>query len=305
MDSPEVLDKDSDSTLALIEEAIKKLHEVCIYTVDDLTLDNNKLKVLCKEIKTIDIKKDNFMKLSKIKKKNLDSFDIVLIRQDPPFNMKYLTATYLLEKIKGKTLVLNDPSSVRNSPEKLLVTNFYELMPPTLVSRNKKEINHFIETHEKCIIKPLYGNGGKDVFLSSISDPNLSVIIEKFLEQEEHFIIQKFIKGVSKGDKRILLINGEPVGAINRMPNKSEIRANLHIGGRAKKTTLSKKDLKICEKIKRTLQDKNLFFAGIDVIDNYLTEINVTSPTCIREINYFNKDNIAEKFWGGIEKKYF
>ena len=144
MDPPELLDKDSDSTLALIEEAIKKLHEVYIYTVDDLTLDDNRPKVLCKEVKNIDIKKNNFMKLSKIKKKNLDSFDIVLIRQDPPFNMKYLTATYFLEKIKEKTLVLNDPSSVRNSPEKLLVTNFYELMPPTLVSRNKKEINYFI-----------------------------------------------------------------------------------------------------------------------------------------------------------------
>jgi glutathione synthase len=305
MDPHELLDKHTDSTFALIEAAIKKSYKVHIYTVDDLTLENNDLRVFCKEVKGIDINKIDFLKLSEKKTKTLQSFDVILIRQDPPFNMKYLTATYLLEKVQGKTIVLNNPSSIRNSPEKLLVTNFYDLMPPTIISRNEIEIQSFLKVHKECIIKPLYGNGGKDVFFSSINDPNLSVIIEKFLEQEEHFIIQKFIKGVSKGDKRILLINGEPVGAINRVPNKSEIRANLHIGGKAKKTTLSKQDLKICGKIKKTLQEKELFFAGIDVIDSYLTEINVTSPTCIREIDYFNRDNIASKFWKSVIKKYF
>ena len=282
MDPHELLDKHADSTFALIEAAIKKSYKVHIY-----------------------INKIDFLKLSEKKTKTLQSFDVILIRQDPPFNMKYLTATYLLEKVQGKTIVLNNPSSIRNSPEKLLVTNFYDLMPPTIISRNEIEIQNFLKVHKECIIKPLYGNGGKDVFFSFINDPNLSVILEKFLEQEEHFIIQKFIKGVSKGDKRILLINGEPVGAINRIPNKSEIRANLHIGGSAKKTTLSKKDLKICRKIKKTLQEKELFFAGIDIIDSYLTEINVTSPTCIREIDYFNRDNIASKFWKSVIKKYF
>ncbi|RPH03821.1 MAG: glutathione synthase [Alphaproteobacteria bacterium TMED93] len=305
MDPHELLDKNADSTFALIEAAIEKSYKVYIYTVDDLTLENNDLKAFCKEVKDIDINKIDFIKLSEKKRKTLKSFDVILIRQDPPFNMKYLTATYLLEKVPGKTIVLNNPSSIRNSPEKLLVTNFYDLMPPTIISRNEIEIQNFLKIHKECIIKPLYGNGGKDVFFSSINDPNLSVIIEKFLEQEEHFIIQKFIKRVSKGDKRILLINGEPVGAINRVPNKSEIRANLHIGGRAKKTNLSKNDLKICKKIKKTLQEKELFFAGIDVIDSYLTEINVTSPTCIREIDYFNRDNIAGKFWKSVIKKYF
>ncbi len=305
MDPHELLDKQADSTFALIEAAIKKSYKVHIYTVDDLTLEKNDLKVFCKEVKDIDINKIDFIKLSEKKRKSLKSFDVILIRQDPPFNMKYLTATYLLEKVQGKTIVLNKPSSIRNSPEKLLVTNFYDLMPPTIISRNEIEIQNFLEVHKECIIKPLYGNGGKDVFFTSIDDPNLSVIIEKFLEQEEHFIIQKFIKGVSKGDKRILLINGDPVGAINRVPNKSEIRANLHIGGRAKKTTLSKNDLKICRRIKKTLQEKELFFAGIDVIDSYLTEINVTSPTCIREIDYFNRDNIAGKFWKSVIKIYF
>ena len=185
----------------------------------------------------------------------------MLIRQDPPFNMKYITATYLLEKISSKTLVLSNPSSIRNSPEKLLVTDFYNLMPPTLVTRNIKDINNFLSIHKKCIIKPLYGNGGKDVFLSSLNDPNLSVIIEKFMEHEEHFIIQKFINGVSKGDKRILLINGEPVGAINRIPNKKQIRANLHIGGRAIKTKLAKEDLVICKKIKNSTRKKSFLLA--------------------------------------------
>ena len=305
MDPHELLDKHADSTFALIEAAIEKSYKVYIYTVDDLTLENNDLKAFCKEVKDININKVDFIKLSEKKRKTLKSFDVILIRQDPPFNMKYLTSTYLLEKVQDKTIVLNKPSSIRNSPEKLLVTNFYDLMPPTIISRNEIEIQNFLKIHKECIIKPLYGNGGKDVFFSSINDPNLSVIIEKFLEQEEHFIIQKFIKRVSKGDKRILLINGEPVGAINRVPNKSEIRANLHIGGRAKKTNLSKNDLKICKKIKKTLQEKELFFAGIDVIDSYLTEINVTSPTCIREIDYFNRDNIAGKFWKSVIKKYF
>ena len=305
MDSPEMLDKQADSTLALIEEALKKKYKVHIYTVANLTLENNNPIVCCREVKGIDINKKNFITLSEEKRKKLNSFDVILIRQDPPYNMKYLTATYILEKIKEKTLVLNNPNSIRNSPEKLLVTNFYDLMPPTLISRNKVEINNFLNKHKTCVIKPLYGNGGKDVFLISINDPNLSVILEKFLEQEEHFILQKFISGISEGDKRILLINGQPVGAINRVPNKSQIRANLHIGGIAKKTNLSKRDLKICKRIKKTLQEKELFFAGIDIIDNYLTEINVTSPTCIREINYFNKDNIADKFWRTVVKKYF
>ncbi len=305
MDPPEVLDKKFDSTIALIEEAIKRNYKVHIYTVDDLSLKDNSPIALCREVKSLDIKKKEFLKLSNANKRNLSTFNAILVRQDPPYNMKYLTATYILEKISGITKVLNDPLSIRNSPEKILVTNFQELMPPTLITKNKNEINDFFKIHKKCIIKPLFGNGGKDIFFSSFNDPNLNVIIEKFLEEEEHFIIQKFIRNVSKGDKRILLIDGEPVGAINRIPSKSEIRANIHIGGKAKKTKLTKKEIKICEKIKTTLKSRGLFFAGIDVIDDFLTEINVTSPTCIREINYFNKDNIAAKFWDSFEDKYF
>ena len=304
MDNPEVLDKNSDSTFALIEEALKRKFKVHIYTVDDLSLKDNLPIAVCKEVKSLNIKKKNFLVLSSANIKSLSSFNVILIRQDPPYNMKYLTATYLLEKISGKTKVLNNPVSIRNSPEKLLVTSFYGLMPPTLITKKRNEINVFLKKYKKCIIKPLYGNGGKDVFFTSVNDPNLNVIIEKFLEDQEHFIVQKFIKNVAKGDKRILLIDGEPVGAINRIPSKSQIRANIHIGGKAKKTKLTEKDIKICNTIKETLKKRGLFFAGIDIIDNYLTEINVTSPTCIREINYFNNDNIAAKFWDRIQNKY-
>ncbi|MBF96097.1 MAG: Glutathione synthetase [Alphaproteobacteria bacterium MarineAlpha9_Bin4] len=304
MDAPELLDRNADSTIAIIEEALKRKYKVHIYSVDDLSLKDNDPIALCKEVKSLDIKNKDFLKLTAAKKKHLSTFNVILIRQDPPYNMKYLTATYILEKLSLRTRVLNDPLSIRNSPEKLLVTNFYKLMPPTLITKNKSEINDFLKVYKNCIIKPLYGNGGKNVFFCSRNDPNTNVIIEKFLEDNEHFIIQKFIKNVSKGDKRILLIDGSPVGAINRLPGKREIRANIHIGGKAEKTNLTKKDLSICSKIKNTLRDRNLFFAGIDVIDNYITEINVTSPTCIREINYFNKDNIAKKFWDSFEKKY-
>jgi len=304
MDEPEVLDKHADSTLAIIEEALKRNFKVYTYTVDDLSLKDNKPIAICRKVNLLDLKKENFLQLSKAKEVYLSSFTVILVRQDPPYNMKYLTATYILEKISGKTKVLNDPLSIRNSPEKILVTDFYDLMPPTLITKNRIAIHYFLRKYKNCIIKPLYGNGGKNIFLSKFNDPNINVIIEKFIDDNEHFIIQKFVKNVSKGDKRILLIDGEPVGAINRVPSKSQIRANIHIGGKAEKTVLTRKDLKICDRIKSTLKNRGLFFAGIDIIDSYLTEINVTSPTCIREIDYFNKDNIARKFWECFEKKY-
>jgi len=304
MDDPQYLDKETDSTIAIIEEALKRKYRIYIYTVDDLSLKDNIAKAFCREVISLDIKNEKFLELAIRKKRLLSSFNVILVRQDPPYDMKYLTATYILEKVVGKTKVLNNPTSIRNSPEKILVTDFYDLMPPTLISKNKSDINNFLKNHKSCVLKPLYGNGGKDVYFSSLKDPNLNVIIEKFLEDDVHFIIQKFIKNVSSGDKRILLIDGDPVGAINRIPKKKQIRANIHIGGTAKKTSLTKKDLKICKRIKDTLKSRGLFFTGIDIIDNYLTEINVTSPTCIREINFFNKDNIAARFWQRFEEKY-
>ena len=297
MDEPHDLDKKTDSTLALIEEALKRNFIVFIYTVSNLYLSENMLLASAKRILKVDIRRKNFIELDKEVNIELKKFDFVLVRQDPPFNMNYITATHLLEKVKSITKILNDPNSIRNCPEKLFVMNFYNLMPPTSITKSVKEIYKFLDTYKKIIIKPLFGNGGKDVFFLNDKDPNKKVIIDKLLSDGQHIIVQKFLKKVTLGDKRILLIDGEPVGAINRIPNKNEIRANLHIGAKAKKSRLLPRDLQICKIIGPYLKSKGLFFAGIDIIDGKLTEINVTSPTCIREIDFHNKTNISEIFW--------
>ena len=297
MDMLNKINKDTDSTLALIQEAIRRKYFVFIYTVDDLYFDNNKLKAIANQVIEIDIKKEKFLKLEKSHVINLNSFEFILIRQDPPFNMQYITATYLLEKLPKSCLVLNKPSSIRDCPEKLFVMDFYNLMPPTLISKQRNNIIKFVKKFKKVVIKPLYGNGGSNVFYLNEKDPNLNIIIDSLLSGTEHVIVQKFIKNVKNGDKRILLINGLPVGAVNRVPVHNEIRANLHIGGLAKKTNLTKREKHICGQIKNKIKEKGLFFAGIDVIDGYLTEINVTSPTCIREIDYLNKVNISSTYW--------
>jgi len=302
MDPLSNLDVKNDSTLAIIEEAIKKKFEVYVYDVKTLSLIDNKPRALAKRVNKIDINSKSSMPTQKPSWIKLDKFDFILIRQDPPFNMQYITATHILEKAKN-AIIINDPRSIRNSPEKLLVMDFYDLMPPTLITRNVEKISAFLKKYKKIIIKPLFGNGGKDIFYITEKDHNFNVIIENFLSGFEHIIIQKFIKKVKFGDKRVLLIDGEPVGAVNRVPNKKEIRANLHIGGLARKTILNKKDIKICDRLRPLLKETGLFFAGIDIIDGYLTEINVTSPTCIREIDYLNKTNISSVFWKEALKK--
>jgi glutathione synthase len=302
MDSLNKINKKTDSTLALIEEAIKRKYIVFIYTVESLYLENNKLKASANKVLGVNINKEQYLHLDKSKIINLANFDFVLIRQDPPFDMQYITATYLLEKLPKSCLVLNRPSSIRNCPEKLFVLDFYNLMPPTLISKNTLQINNFVKKHKKVVIKPLYGNGGLNVFFLTEKDPNFNIIIENLTSGREHVIVQKFINKVKLGDKRILLINGNAVGAVNRLPSKNEIRANLHIGGTAKKTNLSKKEKYICNQIKSKIIEKGLFFSGIDVIDGYLTEINVTSPTCIREIDFLNKTNISSIFWDEASK---
>lgn len=297
MDDPAQLDKKSDSTFAIIEEALKRNFEVFIYMVDDLSLIDNKLKASGKNILKIDIKKEEYITLDKKRNISLETFDFILIRQDPPFNMNYITATHLLEKVKNVTKILNDPASVRNCPEKLFVMDFYHLMPPTTITKSINHLEGFVKKYKKAVVKPLFGNGGKDVFLLDLKDPNKKVIIEKLLLDGEHIIIQKFLKKVSLGDKRILFIDGEPVGAINRVPNKNEIRANLHIGAKPKRIKLTKKDFELCNEVGPFLKAKGLFFAGIDIIDGHLTEINVTSPTCIREIDFYNNTCISKLFW--------
>jgi len=297
MDKLNKINKDTDSTLALIQEAIKRKFSVFIYNVDNLYLENNELKTIANKVLSINIQKENFLTLDKPYVINLKSFEFVLIRQDPPFNMQYITATYLLERLPKTCMVLNKPNSIRDCPEKLFVMDFFNLMPPTLISRQKSNIIKFVKKFKKVVIKPIYGNGGSNVFYLNEKDPNLNIIIDSLISEKEHIIVQKFIKNVKKGDKRILLINGLPVGAVNRIPVNNEIRANLHIGGRAKKTNLTKREKFICNQIKSKLREKGLFFTGIDVIDGYLTEINVTSPTCIREIDNLNNVNISYIYW--------
>ncbi len=297
MDKLNNINRETDSTLALINEAHRRKYIVFIYTVDNLFLENNILKANVQKVLGINLKKEKYLKLEKIKTASLKYFNFILVRQDPPFDMQYITATYLLEKLPHSCLVLNKPSSIRDCPEKLFVMDFFHLMPPTLISKNFSQILTFINKYKEIVIKPLYGNGGQDVYYLSIKDPNFKIIVESLISGREHVIVQKFLKKVKEGDKRVLLINGLPVGAVNRIPNKNEIRANLHIGGLAHKTNLTKKDLDICNQIKSKLINKGLFFTGIDIIDGYLTEINVTSPTCIREIDKLNKTNISKIFW--------
>ena len=297
MDELNKINKDTDSTLALIQEAIKRKFSVFIYNVDNLYFENNELKATANKVLSINIQKENFLTLDKPYVINLKGFEFVLIRQDPPFNMQYITATYLLERLPKTCMVLNKPNSIRDCPEKLFVMDFFNLMPPTLISKQKSNIIKFVKKFKNVVIKPIYGNGGSNVFYLNEKDPNLNIIIDSLISGKEHVIVQKFIKNVKKGDKRILLINGLPVGAVNRIPVNNEIRANLHIGGRARKTNLTKREKFICNQIKSKLREKGLFFTGIDVIDGYLTEINVTSPTCIREIDTLNKVNISSIYW--------
>ena len=297
MDKLNKINKDTDSTLALIQEAIKRKFTVFIYNVDNLYFENNELKAIANKILSINVQKEKFLTLETPHVINLKSFEFVLIRQDPPFNMEYITATYLLERLPKSCIVLNKPNSIRDCPEKLFVMDFYNLMPPTLISKQKSNIVRFVKKFKKVVIKPIYGNGGSNVFYLNEKDPNLNIIIDSLLSEKEHVIVQKFIENVKNGDKRILLINGLPVGAVNRVPVNNEIRANLHIGGLAKKTNLTKREKFICDQIKFKIREKGLFFTGIDVIDGYLTEINVTSPTCIREIDTLNKVNISYIYW--------
>ena len=304
MDPLEKLDLKGDTTFILGLEAINRNFEVFFYTPSDLIYKKNSVYANVKILKlSLKNGKETFS-YGKEKILKLSSLDVILMRQDPPFNMSYITATHILEKIASKTLILNNPFHVRNAPEKIFVTEFSKFMPETLITRDVNEIIKFKNKNKNIIIKPLYGNGGEGVFYIKDNDSNFNVIIENFLNSnEEQFIIQRYIPEVKKGDKRIILIDGEVVGAINRIPAKNENRSNMHVGGKPVKTSLNKNDKLICEAISTHLKSKGLFFVGIDVIGNYLTEINVTSPTGIREINRLNKTRIEKVFWDKVLEK--
>ena len=304
MDPLDTLNLKGDTTFILGLEAIKRGFDLFFYSPKDLIYKNNSAYANTKKLNLEFKSGREIFSYGDEKVLKLSSLDVILMRQDPPFNMSYITATHILEKTASQTLILNNPYHVRNAPEKIFVTEFSKFMPETLITREINEIIEFKKKNKNIIIKPLYGNGGEGVFLVKNNDSNFNVILENFLNlYEEQFIIQSYIPEVKKGDKRIILLDGEVVGAINRIPAKNENRSNMHVGGKPIKTSLNKNDELICEAISPHLKSKGLFFVGIDVIGNYLTEINVTSPTGIREINRLNGTKIEKIFWDKVLKK--
>ena len=303
MDPIESVDIAADSTFALALEAQARGHALFHYLPRDLTLRNSRVVAQARAL-TVRPEQGNHATLGEPQSLDLAGLDVVLLRQDPPFDMAYITTTHLLEHIHPKTLVVNDPVSVRNAPEKLFVTQFQGLMPPTLITSDRAEIVAFRERHEDIIVKPLFGNGGAGVFHLRPEDDNLNALMEMFTQLfREPIIVQKYLPEVRDGDKRIILIDGVAAGAVNRVPPPGEARSNLHVGGRAEKAELSQRDLDICQAIGPKLQDLGLIFVGIDVIGDCLTEINVTSPTGLQEIDRFNDTILAAQIWDAIEKR--
>lgn len=293
----------ADSTFRIAEEAQARGHELFYYTPDCLAYDEGRITARGWPLKVQRVEGNHFS-LGAQQVVDLADFDVVWLRQDPPFDMFYITTTHLLDRLKETTLVVNDPFWVRNYPEKLLVLDFPKLTPPTTIARDLQTIRAFKEKHGDIILKPLYGNGGAGVFRLTQSDRNLASLHELFTGfSREPLIVQKFLPAVSKGDKRIILVDGEPVGAINRVPAEGETRSNMHVGGRPEKIGLTERDREICAAIGPLLREKGQVFVGIDVIGDYLTEINVTSPTGIQELERFDGTNIAEKIWLAIEAK--
>jgi glutathione synthase len=303
MDPIEGIDIDADSTFALALEAQARGHALWHYLPQDLSFHHGRLTARARKLEVKRQRGGHYM-LGAYEPLDLAGVDVVLMRQDPPFDMAYITATHLLEHVHPATLVVNDPASVRNAPEKLFVAHFPDLMPPTLITSDKAEIVAFREKHGHIIVKPLFGNGGAGVFHLAPDDENLGALLELFTQlYREPIIVQRYLPEVRRGDKRIVLVDGEAVGAINRVPAKGEARSNMHVGGRAEKAELTQRDIEICRALGPTLRDQGLIFVGIDVIGDYLTEINVTSPTGIQEIDRFDGIDISGMVWDAIEKR--
>ena len=301
MDPIQTVNIDADSTFRIAEEAQARGHELFFYTPDHLAFQEGKVTARGQYF-TVQRVQGQHTDLSEMQEVDLADFDVVWLRQDPPFDMHYITTTHLLDLIHPDTLVVNDPFWVRNYPEKLLVLRFPDLTPPTTIARDLETIKAFKKKHGDVILKPLYGNGGAGVFRLDQNDRNLASLHEVFTGfSREALIVQKFLPDVSNGDKRVILVDGEPIGAINRVPAKGETRSNMHVGGRPEKVGLTERDREICAAIGPLLREKGQIFVGIDVIGDYLTEINVTSPTGIQELERFDGINAAEKIWEAIE----
>ena len=303
-DPIELFNIDGDSTFAMMLAAQGRGHSLFIYHVKSLAYEGNTLSAEGHDVKVQDVKGAHF-ELGPRKRIDLATQDAIFMRQDPPFDMGYITATHLLDMIHPKTLVVNDPTEVRNAPEKLFILKFPDLMPPTLITRDVNEIDKFRQLHSDVILKPLYGNGGAGVFRTNKTDQNFSSVLEMFaqLYGTEPFIAQQYLPDVRKGDKRIILVDGKVAGAINRIPSESDNRSNMHVSGVAAPTSMTKREHEICEAIGPELKKRGLIFTGIDVIGDYMTEINVTSPTGIRQVKRFGGADIAELIMDAIEAR--
>ena len=292
-----------DSTFALLLEAQKRGHGLSYYTPDKMSLLGDEL-VAPIQLLTVRDEPGNHFTLGEPRREPLAAFDVILLRQDPPFDLAYITSTHFLEQLRPRTLVVNDPAAVRNAPEKLFVMNFPQLMPPTLISRDLEEINAFRDAIGPVVMKPLHGHGGAAVFRVMQQDMNFGSLYDMFsVTFKEPWVIQRFIPEIKHGDKRIILVDGEFAGAVNRVPAADDLRSNMVRGGAATATELTDREREICTTIGPALRERGLLFVGIDVIDGYLTEINVTSPTGLRAIAGLGGPDIAARIWDVIERK--
>ena len=304
MDPIEHVNIEGDSTFAMAEEAQIRGYEIFVYQVETLSWQEGKVSARAKPAKVQRVKGDHVSLGEEVVLDLAEDVDVILMRQDPPFDMSYITAAHLLEFLKGKTLVVNDPFWVRSSPEKIVPLLFPELMPPTLVSRDRETIKAFQAEHQDIVVKPLFGNAGAAVFRIKPEDGNLGALLDLFFTtSRDPIMVQAFVPGVFDGDKRIILVDGEPVGAINRVPKGNDIRSNLAVGGTAHPVDLSEADLAICRAIGPTLKERGLLFVGIDVIAGRLTEINVTSPTGALALKAFSGINAVSLMWDAISCK--
>jgi glutathione synthase len=303
MDPIERIKIAGDSTFAVLLEAQARGHKLSYYTPDRLSMLDGKVVAYAQSLQVRDKAGDHFT-LGEAKRVDASSFDVILLRQDPPFDLAYITTTHLLERVHPKTFVVNDPASVRNAPEKMFVTEYVDLMPPTLLSHDLEEIKAFRAKHGDIVMKPLYGKGGESVFLLRRDDLNFGSLYDLFSSMfREQWVIQKFLPEVKQGDKRIILVDGEFAGAVNRVPAEGDLRSNMVRGGSPKATDLSKREQEICKRLGPALRERGLLFVGIDVIDGWLTEINVTSPTGVRAIKNLGGPDVAAMIWDKVEEK--
>ena len=303
MDPMETVNIDGDSTFVLMLEAQERGHELWHYLAEDLSYAEGVVYAEARSV-TVRRQKGHHFSFGDTHTIEIREMDVVWMRQDPPFDMAYITATHLLEMVSQDTLIVNNPAEVRNAPEKLFVMQYQDLMPATMITRSEKEVRRFRDKHGDIVIKPLYGNGGAGVFHIKPGDSNIGSLMEMFLEvSREPVMAQKFLPQVVQGDKRIILVDGEAVGAINRVPAEGEVRSNLVAGGTAEKSSLTDREVEICERLKPELKARGLLFVGIDVIDGYLTEINVTSPTGLQSINKYDDVSLEATIWDAVERK--